>query len=193
MADVQIGCCLVNVNDDAPLKVLVTNSSEFTQHVDMEDWAGLASDVTPVCTEASDTSDNGSDNSVSTIRTVQSSDNSVKLRQQLLSQHLFKDQVSPLPWQQKDSLLQLLLENHHAFALVEGEWGETDLLHMEVDTGNAAPQYQAARRTPFAVREEIAKQLHHMQQHGVISPSSSPWTSPVVLVRKKRWHITFLY
>jgi len=62
---------------------------------------------------------------------------------------------------------------------------------MEVDTGNALPQYQSACRSPFAVREEIAKQLNQMQQHGVISPSSSPWASPVVLVRKKDGTLRF--
>ena len=111
---------------------------------------------------------------------VQSEDTSdVKTRQQLLCQHLFKDQDSPLPWQQ-DSLLQLLLANHHTFALAEGERGETDLLQMDVDTGNALPQYQSACHTPFVVREEIAKQLNDMQKQGVINPSSSPWATPVV-------------
>ena len=38
---------------------------------------------------------------------------------------------------------------------------------------------------PFAVREEVARQLDHMQAAGVITPSTSPWSSPVVMVRKK--------
>ena len=71
------------------------------------------------------------------------------------------------------------------FALTEGERGETDLLQMQIDTGNSLPRYQPARHTPFAVWEEIARQLNQMQQQGVISPSSSPWASPVVLIRKK--------
>ena len=68
--------------------------------------------------------------------------------------------------------------------LAESELGETDLLQMDVDTGNALPQYQSARHTLFAVQEEIAKQLNDMQKQRVISPSSSPWASPVVLVHK---------
>ena len=40
------------------------------------------------------------------------------------------------------------------------------------------------RRLPFAVRQEVAKQLKDMQQAGVLQPSSSPWASPVVMVRK---------
>jgi len=46
--------------------------------------------------------------------------------------------------------VQLLLDFHHAFVL---EDGETDL---DIDTGDAAPKHQYARRTPFATREEIS-------------------------------------
>ncbi len=41
------------------------------------------------------------------------------------------------------------------------------------------------RRTPFAVRGEVARQLREMQ------PSASPWASPVVLVRKKDGTLRF--
>jgi len=56
---------------------------------------------------------------------------------------------------------------------------------MEIDTGGAIPKKQPPRRMPFAVRQEVAKQLKSMQQKGVIQPSRSPWSSPVVMVRKK--------
>jgi hypothetical protein len=63
--------------------------------------------------------------------------------------------------------------------------GKLDLLTMEMDTGEARPKKQAARRMPFAVRAEVTKQLRSMQEAGVIQPSSSPWASPVVMVRKR--------
>ena len=44
---------------------------------------------------------------------------------------------------------------------------------------------------PFAVRLEVARQLDEMQSRGVIQPSSSPWASPVVLVRKKDGSLRF--
>ena len=37
----------------------------------------------------------------------------------------------------------------------------------------------------LAVRREVARQLKDMQRAGVIRPSTSPWSSPVVMVRKK--------
>ena len=42
-----------------------------------------------------------------------------------------------------------------------------------------------ARRMPLAVRREVAKQLRDMQRAGVIQPSTSPWSCPVVMVKKK--------
>ena len=87
--------------------------------------------------------------------------------------------------------MKLLLDFHHAFVLEDGERGETDLIRMDIDTGDAAPKRQYARRTPFAAREEISRQLLQMQEQGGIRPSSSPWTSPVVLVRKKDGTLCF--
>ena len=42
--------------------------------------------------------------------------------------------------------------------------GETE---FEINTGDAEPKKQRARRMPFSVREEISRQL---QQIGVIQP-----------------------
>ena len=56
---------------------------------------------------------------------------------------------------------------------------------MSIDTGDAVPKKQAARRIPFAVRQEVAEQLKSMLKSNVIQPSNSPWASPIVLVRKK--------
>jgi hypothetical protein len=90
-----------------------------------------------------------------------------------------------LPDNEKCALLDFLVAHHDAFSLEEGERGETDLIEMEIDTGDAAPKRQSPRRMPFAVRQEVAEQLDQMQINGVIKPSRSPWASPVFLVRKR--------
>lgn len=41
---------------------------------------------------------------------------------------------------------------------------ETDLIQMEIDTGNACPKKQPARM-PFAVRQEVATQLKKIQEN----------------------------
>ena len=74
---------------------------------------------------------------------------------------------------------------HDVFSLEDGERRETNLTEMVIETGDSPPQRVPARRMPLAVRREVAKQLKDMQRAGVIRPSASPWSSPVVMVRKK--------
>ena len=90
-----------------------------------------------------------------------------------------------LPEEEKEMFLSFLTGYHRAFSLEEGERGETDLVHMEINTGDAYPRKQRMRRMPFALWQEVARQLRSMQENGVIQPSKSPWASPVVLVRKR--------
>ena len=87
--------------------------------------------------------------------------------------------------EQTGELHHFLGQHHTAFCLEEQERGETDLVEMEIHTKDAAPRKVPARRMPFAVCQEVARQLKNMQQARVIQPSSSPWASPVVMVRKK--------
>lgn len=94
-------------------------------------------------------------------------------------------EYSDLPAEAKDHLLGLLREYHECFCLEENERGETELVQFEIDTGDAPPRRQRPRRMPFTVREEVSRQLHNMQEAGVIRASRSPWASPVVLVRKR--------
>ena len=87
--------------------------------------------------------------------------------------------VTGIPEQEKRELLDLLEEHHTTFSLVEGERGETNLVEMEIDTGHAQPVCQRLCRMPFTVRREVSKQL---QSSGA---SDSPWSSLVVMARKK--------
>ncbi|GFS58268.1 retrovirus-related Pol polyprotein from transposon 17.6 [Trichonephila clavipes] len=53
------------------------------------------------------------------------------------------------------------------------------------DTEEYPPIKQHPRRLPFAKQEEVQKLIKDMKNNDVIEPSSSPWASPIVLVRKK--------
>ena len=96
-----------------------------------------------------------------------------------------------LQLQDRDKLFQFLLAHHDVFAIDEDDRGDTDLVQMTIDTGEAQPKRVPPRRTPMAAKQEIATQLQKMQDQGVIQPSSSPWASPVVLVCKKDGTIRF--
>ncbi len=54
-----------------------------------------------------------------------------------------------------------------------------------INTGNAQPLKQAPYRQPPFKRDIINKEVATLLQHGLITPSFSPWGSPVLLVQKK--------
>ncbi len=111
-------------------------------------------------------------------------------RRQALEEALFKE-GSCLSEEDQRIVHDALMDRHTAFALEEGERGETDLIQLEIDTGDATPIRQPHRRLPLAVRQEVARQLKGMQEAGIIKPSNSPWASPIVLVRKKNGTLRF--
>ena len=106
-------------------------------------------------------------------------------------QSIMDKDLGHLPAAEADAIRTLVLDMHTAFALSERERGETDLTLLTIETGDAYPIKQPARRIPFAVREEVNRQLEAMQDMGVIQSSSSPWASPIVLVRKKDGSMRF--
>ena len=71
------------------------------------------------------------------------------------------------------------------FATSSDDLGHTSLLTHQINTGSSQHIRQPTRRLPLHKRAEADTLLKDMLKKGVIEPSSSPWTSPIVLVRKK--------
>ena len=94
-------------------------------------------------------------------------------------------ELPELPRHDSEVLREFLADYHDVFSLEDDECGETDLVCTEINTRDNSPKKQLPRRMPFTVRQEVAKQLKNMHKSGVIRPSCSPWSSPVVMVRKK--------
>ena len=59
------------------------------------------------------------------------------------------------------------------------------LVTHQTDTGSSPPILQPMPRLPLHKRAEADTLLKDMFKKGVIEPSSSPWTPPIVLVKKK--------
>ena len=70
--------------------------------------------------------------------------------------------------------------------------GHTDVISHRIDTGDAPPIRQYPHHLPYSFREEVRSQVTDMLQKGVIQPSSSPWASPIVLVKKRMEVIVFV-
>ena len=102
-----------------------------------------------------------------------------KLLEQL---QLDSEQLTP----EEKTQLRTLLEGYaDIFALEPSELGTSSVIQHSINTGDHPPIRQPLRRMPFTLRPQVDKLVQEMLTQGVIQPSSSPWASPVVLVRKK--------
>ncbi len=68
---------------------------------------------------------------------------------------------------------------------IEYDLGFTHLTEHAINTKPGKPIRQRHRRTPQAFAGEEKKAIEKLQAQGVIRESSSPWASPILLVRKK--------
>ncbi|CAI5656789.1 unnamed protein product [Oreochromis niloticus] len=69
-------------------------------------------------------------------------------------------------------LWQLLLDFKDCFSFSEDDMGRTDLIHHDIDTGEAQPVRMRPRRLPLARQAAAEKALREMQHAGLIEPST---------------------
>ncbi|CAG2228492.1 unnamed protein product [Mytilus edulis] len=79
----------------------------------------------------------------------------------------------------------LLKRYKNVFPKSSDDIGRTNLIQHEINTGNAVPIRQPPRRLPFGKRQIEKDEIQRMLKLGVIEPSTSSWSSPVVLIAKK--------
>ena len=86
---------------------------------------------------------------------------------------------------QKNQLFSLLTGFSDVFAGSQDDFGRTSRMTHEIATGEAQPIKQPVRRISPSQRQEVRRLLRRMLDQQVIQNSSSPWASPIVLVKKK--------
>lgn len=78
-----------------------------------------------------------------------------------------------------------MYEYTNLFAKSDSDLRRTDIVRHKIDTGTNPPVQIPPRRVPTHLTKEIDKHLDDMLERGVIEQSNSPWSAPVVLVKKK--------
>lgn len=86
---------------------------------------------------------------------------------------------------QKKSFKFFLLQERDVFSSGLEDIGRTGIVQHKIDTGDQRPIKQAPRRLPLSKKVEAESCVKEMSDKGIIEPSSSPWCSPIVLVKKK--------
>ena len=85
---------------------------------------------------------------------------------------------------EKTQLTNLLNKFASLFTPKGGQVGRTQIVKHAITT-EGPPVRQPVRRVPQALKEVIDTEVTKMLEQGIVKPSSSPWSSPVVLVKKK--------
>ncbi|KRX69753.1 Retrovirus-related Pol polyprotein from transposon 17.6 [Trichinella sp. T6] len=85
----------------------------------------------------------------------------------------------------KRALRSILRKCGKAISRGEADLGRTSLVKHRIETRGAQPVKLPPRRLPKAQREVVDRLIPEMLHAKVIEPASGPWSSPVVLVRKK--------
>ena len=79
----------------------------------------------------------------------------------------------------------LLFENSDIFSEGDHDLGSTDFAKHHIETNNHRPIKIPPRRIPLAKRDDAERLVSDMAQQGLIEKSASPWSSPLVMVKKK--------
>ncbi|CAC5367725.1 unnamed protein product [Mytilus coruscus] len=86
---------------------------------------------------------------------------------------------------EKQKLKKFLDSNRNVFATDLSELGQTNIYQHEIQTTHEIPVRTPPYRTTPVMKEEIQKQVDTLLANNIIRPSTSPYNSSVVLVKKK--------
>lgn len=85
--------------------------------------------------------------------------------------------------------VELLQKHSTVFSQGEGDLGCTTLVEHEIPLMDEAPVRQRYRRLPPSQYEQVKAHIQQLLDHGVVRPSCSPYSSPIVVVFKKNGEI----
>ena len=85
----------------------------------------------------------------------------------------------------------VIKKHEKAFSLSKTNLGHTGVIKHSINTGNAMPVHQQLQRMSTKQKQEVGNLVDDMLHDGVISTSKSPWSSPIVLVKKKDCSVRF--
>ncbi|ETI37757.1 hypothetical protein F443_16375 [Phytophthora nicotianae P1569] len=100
-------------------------------------------------------------------------------------------QDSSLGAKQRRLFVEMLKDMRDLFVETSKKPGRTELLRFSIDTGTHAPIKQPPYRVSKAEGDVMESEIQEYLDLGLIRPSTSPWASPVLMIRKPDGGIRF--
>ncbi|GIY87787.1 hypothetical protein CDAR_511701 [Caerostris darwini] len=85
----------------------------------------------------------------------------------------------------KTKLLTLLDRYKSVFAQSVSDLGSCDIVQHEINLTDKLPIRQKPYRVPYALKSEMKHQINTLLEAGIIQPSNSAYSAPVMLVKKR--------
>lgn len=133
------------------------------------------------------------DDHITTFAADVGTDPPARLKDAICTDTTFRPMIAPdLTPEQTAALYSLLVSYRDIFDTDNRPLPQTSLVKHRINTGDAVPIHRRPYRVSTAECQVIQQEVNKMLAKGIVEPSSSPWASPVVLVKKKGRHVAFL-
>ena len=103
----------------------------------------------------------------------------------IIPDHLRDISLEGLTLQQKEDALKLLIEQQDAFVKDDSDVGSVPDLQLKINVKDANPVQKNYVAVPRPLYPEVKSYIEDLLNRQFIRKSSSPYSSPVVCVRKK--------
>ncbi|KAK3085975.1 hypothetical protein FSP39_011528 [Pinctada imbricata] len=199
---VSVASTLVDSRQSVSVPVRILNLSDVTTKVSLDDSVGHAEKCGLDQIRLLRVQENGEDHNFFNIRSVQlgekeqnvgddslqwqkseSAECSIKVPPHL--KDLYDRATEGKNCKMKAALAKLLEKHADVFSENELDLGRTNVVEHSINTGNSRPLRQPPRKVPLAFEGEEKKAIDTMMKQSIIQKSTSPWASPIVLVKKK--------
>ncbi|GFN82819.1 Pol polyprotein [Plakobranchus ocellatus] len=98
-----------------------------------------------------------------------------------------------LPHEEKTALHSFLLRNLDIFSWTTLDLGYINAVKHNISVLADTPIAQPYRRIPPSQFEDVRQHIQELANKGTIKPSSSPYASAIVVVKKEGWQYTSLH
>ena len=91
----------------------------------------------------------------------------------------------------KNAAIEMIKRNANVFSRNDMDMGRTNLVKHHIELTDPIPFKESYRRIPPQMYDEVKTHIQEMLDLGAIRHSNSPWSSAIVLVRKKDGRLRF--